>query len=53
MTKKPAQSKPGPDAERLKIEGDPEEALQKLLETPPKKTQDDPEGTAVEEPEEG
>lgn len=27
-------SKPGPDAERLKIDDDPEEALQRLLKTP-------------------
>ena len=45
--------KPGPDPDRLKIEGDPEEALQRLLKTPPKKAEDDSEEPETEKPEEG
>lgn len=33
MTKKPKKTKPGPEPERLVIEGDPEEALGRLLRT--------------------
>lgn len=35
VPQKSDKSKPGPDPECLKIEGDPEEALQKLVTTPP------------------
>lgn len=40
--------KPGPEPERVKIEGDPEEALRKLLSTPP--PDDDVEPVEGEEP---
>jgi hypothetical protein len=49
MAKKERKAKPGPDPEVLKIEGDPEEALQKLVSTPPPK-EDRPEPESDEEP---
>ena len=53
VTQPDTKSKPGPDPDRLKIEGDPEEALRKLLKTPPKKAEGDSKETEAEEPEEG
>lgn len=41
--------KPGPEPKTLNIESDPEEALRKLLTTPPPERQDEPEGADEDE----
>ena len=46
MNKEKRKTRPGPDPEVLKIEGDPEEALERLLNAPP-----EPEGQLKDPPE--